>query len=215
MVFFPQQILTTSISALKENTLYHVKDQLIISAWNCCPESYRCHACPVGLQPDPGAAGLQAGNTVQAALVFLLLSWCLLCGCCFDCHIGLWSLRKPDSIWPCFEDTAYWQAAVPVYWSCLQCVCSLWTVVKPGLLFPHQLCADWSAGAAVAKMLQFHLSGPGLSHGPFETSKNVVSGRGRACNHLVYCKRRDSLFTLIQSSVLSSMPKAACHLSEN
>lgn len=67
MVFFPQQILTTSISALKENTLYHVKDQLIISAWNCCPESYRCHTCPVGLQPDPGAAGLQAGNTAGSS----------------------------------------------------------------------------------------------------------------------------------------------------
>lgn len=79
-------------------------------------------------------------------------------------------------------------------------------VVKPGLLFPHQLCADWSAGAAVAKMLRFHLSGPGLSHGPFETSKNVVSGRGRACNHLVYYERKGEIVYLHLFKILFSLP---------
>lgn len=63
-------------------------------------------------------------GTLQATLVFLLLSWCLLYGSCFGCHIGQWSLRKPNSIWPCFEDADYWQAAEPVYWSCLQCACA-------------------------------------------------------------------------------------------
>lgn len=120
--YFPPTNIDYLYFCFEGKYLVSCQDQLIISAWNCCPESNHWVMLVLWVSSPIGAAGLQGRNTVQAALVFLLLSWCLLCGCCFDCHIGPWSLRKPDSIWLCFEGTTYWQATAPVHWSCLQCL---------------------------------------------------------------------------------------------